>query len=188
MKKILLIAIALVGTYTLSAQQTVEGVKVEGTLKVGEKTLQLNGAGLREKIFIDLYVGGLYTTTKSKDGSKIAAADEHMAITLDIVSSLVTQEKMIEAVQDGFESSATSKERKALKSKIDSFIAMFSSAIVQGNDFELAYIPGTGTVVSKNGKKIGTVEGLDFKKALFGIWLGPNSIDNDLKKGLLGKG
>lgn len=187
MKKIILIAIALIGTYTVAAQKTVEGVKVEATLKVGEKTLQLNGAGLREKVFIDLYVGGLYTTTKSSDGTKIANADEHMAITLDIVSSLVTQEKMIEAVQDGFESSATSKERKALKSKIESFTSMFSSAIVQGNKFELAYIPGTGTVVSKNGKKLGIIEGLDFKKALFGMWLGSNSIDNDLKKGLLDK-
>lgn len=187
MKKILVLAIALVATFNVNAQKTIEGVKVDGTLKVGENTLQLNGAGLREKVFIDLYVGGLYTTTKTKDANKIINADEPMAITLQIVSSLVTQEKMVESVQDGFEASISSKERKALKSKIDSFIGMFSSEIVAGNKFELAYIPGIGTVVSKNGKKLGTVEGMDFKKALFGIWLGSEPVDKDLKNGLLGK-
>lgn len=187
MKKILLIAVALLGTYSATAQKTIEGVKVEGTLKVGDKTLSLNGAGLREKIVFDLYVGGLYTTTKSSDAGKIIYADEHMAITLDIVSDLVTQEKMIEAVSEGFEKSSTSKQRKELKPQIDSFIAMFSQPIVKGNEFELAYIPGTGTVVSKNGKQLGTIAGMDFKKALFGIWLGSNPADKDLKKGLLGK-
>lgn len=187
MKKILLIAVALLGTYTATAQQTIEGVKVDGTLKLDDKTLQLNGAGLREKVFIDLYVGGLYTTSKTSDASKIIYGDEHMAITLQIVSSLVTQEKMIEAVQEGFENSATSKERKALKSQIDSFIAMFSSPIVEGNKFQLAYIPGTGTVISKDGKTLGTIPGYEFKKVLFSIWLGSNPADKNLKKGLLGK-
>lgn len=187
MKKSILAVLALIGTFAATAQQTVEGVKVDGTLKVGENTLQLNGAGLREKVFIDLYVAGLYTTTKSGDATKIINADEPMAITLHIVSSLVTQDKMKEAITDGFEYSVTSKQRKALKPKIDSFIAMFNSAIVEGNKFELAYIPNLGTVVSKNGKKLGTVEGMDFKKALFGIWLGAEAVDSTLKKGLLGK-
>ncbi len=39
----------------------------------------------------------------------------------------------------------------------------------------------------KNGVKKGTIEGHDFKKALFGIWLGDNPADSGLKTGLLGK-
>ena len=35
--------------------------------------------------------------------------------------------------------------------------------------------------------KKGTIEGLDFKKALFGIWLGNKPADDDLKAGMLGK-
>jgi hypothetical protein len=38
----------------------------------------------------------------------------------------------------------------------------------------------------KNGKMLGTIEGLEFKKALFGIWLGNNPADKDLKAGMLG--
>ena len=40
---------------------------------------------------------------------------------------------------------------------------------------------------NKNGVKKGTIEGLDFKKALFGIWLGNKPADDDLKDGMLGK-
>ena len=35
-------------------------------------------------------------------------------------------------------------------------------------------------------KKKGVIEGYDFKKALFGIWLGDNPADEGLKEGLLG--
>ena len=34
---------------------------------------------------------------------------------------------------------------------------------------------------------MGTIRGLDFKKALFAIWLGEKPADNSLKQGMLGK-
>jgi len=34
---------------------------------------------------------------------------------------------------------------------------------------------------------MGTVKGLDFKKALFAIWLGKKPADSGLKDGMLGK-
>ncbi len=187
MKKILLLAVAFIGTYTATAQITVEGVKVEKSLTVDGKELTLNGAGLREKIVFDLYVGGLYTMKKSSDGDKLVNADEHMAITLDIVSKLVTQDNMKESITEGFFESTSKKERKAIQSRIDRFIGFFNEEIVEGNEFQISYVPGKGTMAHKNGKLLGTIEGLDFKKGLFGIWLGEYPADKDLKKGLLGK-
>jgi hypothetical protein len=186
MKKLLLIAVAVLGTYTASAQMTVEGVTVEKKLTVDGKELTLNGAGLREKFFIDLYVAGFYTTTKSNDGKMLTNADQPMAITLDIVSSLVTQDKMIEAITDGFQESVNSAERKKLQSRIDKFIGFFNQEIVEGNEFQISYVPGKGTMAHKNGKLLGTIEGMDFKKGLFGIWIGNNPVDNGLSKDLLG--
>jgi hypothetical protein len=54
------------------------------------------------------------------------------------------------------------------------------------------YIPGKGTEVYVNdgaaNKLMGVIPGLDFKKALFSIWLGENPpVGNSLKKELLGK-
>ena len=38
----------------------------------------------------------------------------------------------------------------------------------------------------KNGEERGSFRGLEFKQALFGIWLGGNPADDDLKEGMLG--
>ena len=40
--------------------------------------------------------------------------------------------------------------------------------------------------VYKDGKEVGMIEGLDFKKALFGIWLGAKPADKGLKNEMLG--
>ncbi len=186
MKKIFVLAVALLGTFTATAQITVEGIKVEKNLTVDGKELILNGAGLREKIVFDLYVGGLYTMKKTTDGEQLVNADEPMAITLDIVSKLVTQDNMKESITEGFFESTTKKERKAIQSRIEKFIGFFNEEIVEGNEFQISYVPGKGTMAHKNGKFLGTIEGLDFKKALFGIWLGKYPADEDLKDGLLG--
>ncbi|MGB0368446.1 MAG: chalcone isomerase family protein, partial [Flavobacteriales bacterium] len=61
------------------------------------------------------------------------------------------------------------------------------SEIVEGNVFDIIYVPGTGVESYKNGQLEGTIEGMDFKKALFGIWLGEKPADGDLKEAMLGK-
>lgn len=187
MKKVILLAAALVLTCTASAQVTINDVKVEKSLTIENQELMLNGAGLREKLWFDLYVGALYTTVKSGDGNTIVDADLAMAITLDITDENVTQEKMKEAITDGFGDSCTSKERKVIQKEINTFIGFFKDAIVKGDEFQIAYLPGKGTMVSKNGKAIGTIAGLEFKRGLFGIWLGTDPADEDLKEGMLGK-
>jgi len=40
-------------------------------------------------------------------------------------------------------------------------------------------------VVFKNNKELGIIEGLDFKKALFGIWFCDKPADEDLMNGML---
>ena len=52
--------------------------------------------------------------------------------------------------------------------------------------FDITYQPGKGVVAYKNGKEKGTIEGMDFKKALFGIWLSNDPADDDLKEAMLG--
>jgi len=167
------------------AQKEISGVTPAKTISIANKELTFNGAGLREKYFLDLYVGSLYVTTKSKDAATIMNADESMAITLDIVSGLISSEKMIDAVNEGFEKS-TNENTAPFKDKIESFKAAFKEEITEGDHFVIAYIKGSGTEIHKNGKKIKTIEGLEFKKALFGIWLCDEPADEDLKEGMLG--
>ena len=163
-----------------------EGVIVPDTLKAGRDNLVFNGAGVREKFFMDIYVGSLYLKKKSSHSKNIINADEAMAIRLSIVSRLITADKFIEATNEGFEKS-TGGNTAPIKNEIKQFINTFKNGIHKGDVYDLVYYPGVGVKVFKNGKLKSTTKGLKLKKALFGIWLGKNPIQKDLKKGMLGK-
>jgi hypothetical protein len=182
----ILTIILTVVTMTSFGQVTLNGVNLPATVKVGESSLNLNGAGIRKKVFFKLYTAGLYTPSKSTDGAALASAEAPIGIRLQITSGMVSSENMSEAITEGFEKSTGGK-TAPIKSKIDKFIATFKQdPITEGNVFELFYVPGKGVETYKNGKLLTTIEGQDFKKALFGIWLGSDPVDSDLKKGLLG--
>ncbi len=143
------------------------------------------GAGLREKYFIDLYVGGLYVKTKSSDAGKLISADEPMAMRLKIVSGMVTSEKMAETVKEGFQKSMNGN-TKPLQKEIDQFIKAFSTFKMKvGDQCDLVYIPNEGLHMIINEKEMILVKGIEFKKALFGIWLGTNPADEDFKASIL---
>jgi len=169
------------------AQLTINDVTLPATLKAGESSVTLNGGGIRKKLFFKLYVGGLYLANKSGDAKGIINADEAMAVKLQITSGMISSENMSEAINEGFEKS-TGGNVAPLKDKISKFVDTFKrSEIVEGNVFDIVYVPGKGVESYKNGTLQSTVEGLEFKKALFGIWLCDEPADDDLKEKMLGK-
>lgn len=182
--KYLLAILTLVLSLNLSAQLTIEGVTLPATLKAADKDLVLNGGGLREKYFLDLYVGGLYLSSKSADADAIIAANEPMAIRIEIVSKLISSEKMIDAIDEGMEN-ATGGKQNDLSTEIAAFKSAFSEEIVVGDIYNIVYIPGKGITVYKNDKAVKTIKGLKFKQATFGIWLCDDPADEDLKEGML---
>jgi hypothetical protein len=186
MKKTLLILFAAVAAFPLFAQVEIGGVSVPSNLKVGDKILELNGAGIRKKAIFEIYVGALYLNNKSKDGTVLAKANEAMASRLTITSGMVTSDKMYEATLEGFKKS-TGGNMAPIQSSIDKFVALFKKeAITKGDVFLMLYTPNVGVTVSKNGKVLETIAGLDFKTALFGMWLGNDPVDAGLKNGMLG--
>lgn len=168
------------------AQTTISGVTLPASMKAGNNNLVLNGGGVRVKFFMDIYVAGLYVTTKGTNGDAIAKANEPTAVKIHIVSGMATSERMKDAIAEGFKKS-TGGNTAPLQAKIDKFIAVFAQEpIVKGDVFDNVYVPGEGVKVYKNDKLIQTVDGLDFKTALWGIWLGNEPADKNLKAGMLG--
>lgn len=181
---ILLTVLLLAGP--LCAQNTVAiaGQQFFKSITVGNETLVLNGGALREKYWFDLYVAALYLKNKNSDGTKIIHQNDEMAIHIKLVSGKVTREKFLETVKEGF---AKATAGKASKEEIKEFCAFFSDEFKNGDKIHLDYIPNKGLQVKKNGIMRGSIPGLEFKKALFSIWLGNNPPDENLKAGLLGK-
>ena len=121
-----------------------------------------------------------------KPTAAIIGADQNQAIQLVITSSFVSSDAMSEAVEDGFEAS-TRGNTEPFAAEIKTFMGFFSEDIVEGDTYNITYQTGKGVVCYKNNKELGSIQGMDFKKALFGIWLGINPADSNLKSGMLGK-
>jgi Chalcone isomerase-like len=185
MKKNIII-ILILGCLTAQSQITVSGVTMPRKVMIGPSQLTLNGAGIREKLWIDLYVAGLYVKAKTNDAKSIINDDNPTAIKLHIVSSLITSKKMLDAVDEGFQKS-TNKNTSPIKLEIEAFKVAFKEEIKVDDVYDIVYVPSKGTIILKNGKLSGTIKGLAFKKALFGIWIGDDPADKNLKKSLLGK-
>lgn len=171
--------------FTLNAQtKQIEDVDFNSFQEInGEKTV-LNGGGLREKYgFMDLYVGGLYINETSSDADKIIMADQNMGIRIVIVSGLVTRERFIEALEEGFVNSTAG---NSSPSDVVKFKKFLSDAFVEGDVIVLNYHKGEAIHLYKNNKERGTFDGLEFKQALFAIWLGGNPADVSLKEEMLG--
>lgn len=164
----------------------VGGVDVPDTYSAMGQELQLNGAGTRSKWFMNLYVGGLYIPEKVNDAEAVIVADEPQAITLHITSGMITSERMTEATMDGFKA-ATGGDLSRIQAEVDQFMAVFQEEIREGDVFDLVYLPETGVQVFKNGEQRDSVGDLEFKKALFGIWLSDKPAQKDLKERMLGK-
>jgi|APTNR8051073442_1049403.scaffolds.fasta_scaffold30334_2 hypothetical protein len=185
MKNILTVALLLLVATTF-AQVEINGVKLAPTLKAGAKTLTFNGGGIRKKFGFSIYVGALYLPSKSKDGNAIAKANEAQSMRIAITSGLITSAKFVESTKEGFQKS-TGGNTAPIQAKIDKFLKLFmQNEVVDGDVYDLTYLPAEGVKVYRNGKQLDVVQGLDFKTALFGIWLGNNPADAKLKTGLLG--
>lgn len=168
------------GTPALAGE--LAGVTLPDTLKAGDKTLKLNGLGLRKKAVFKVYVGGLYVESLSRDAGAILAADQAKAIRMHFLRDL-TKAQLVEAFQEGFE--ANVQQRAPRQAAFDKMLALVPD-VKEGSTLTFSYSPGKGTTLSAGSKELGVFEGKGFADAIFAIWLGPKPPSEDLKKGLLG--
>jgi hypothetical protein len=181
---------ALTAILCLSASglwaEEIGGVKLPDEMMVKTQKLILNGAGLRTKFFVKVYAGGLYMKQKSSDADAIIAADEPMAVRMVFIHDGVAAEKLIKAWNEGFGNTAA-ENKAAIQTQIDQFNSFFTDEAKKGDIYDFIYTPKTGTAVTLKSNAKGTLSGLAFKQALFGIWLGAKPADKGLKKGMLGQ-
>lgn len=164
---------------------TVKGVSFPDTVDIGGRECRLNGVGVRTKFVISVYLGALYLATPTREGAAAAAADEPKRTVLHFVHSRVESEKIREAWREGFAANAGAA-LPQLAERLERFSALFDQDLLKGEEIVLTYQPGKGTEVSVKGAVRGVIEGADFMKALWSVWLGEKPVDGGLKKGMLG--
>jgi len=183
MKKLFTLSLMLISFFCI-AQTKVGNVELPNELVIKNYQIQLHGAGTRVKFWMDMYAMGLYLTEDMNQPDQIINKDESMGIRLEIISGLISSEKMEKATREGFKN-ATQGNTQSIKAEIEDFISVFRSGVDKKDIFEFVYIPDEGTLVYKNGDLKTSISSLVFKKALFGIWLCKKPADKNLKKDLL---
>ena len=169
----------------LAEAAEIGGVIVPDTLTVGETQLVLNGAGIRKKFIMKIYVGALYLKQKTNDFDTILAADEPMAIRMHFIYDGVPKERLIHGWNESF-SSSREVDVAGTQNQVDAFNACFTENAAKNDVYDFVYEPGKGVTVVMQGEVKAVIPGLDFKKGLFSIWLGRNASNESLKEAMLG--
>lgn len=183
MKSALLLAAALVATPLFAAN--VGGVNLEDKITVGNQSLVLNGAGIRKKLFIKVYVGALYTTAKERSAERITASDTPRRLLMHFLFD-VDKGKISEAWSEGLADNTPNASAEVKKNFAT--LESWMQDMKKGQRLVMTYVPGTGTTVEVNGKVKGTLPGKATNDAIIATWIGPKpGPGDDFKSAVLGK-
>ena len=154
------------------------------------ESLVLSGSGLRTKpILGTMYELKLFVPESLKGAAAAALvdADQPMEFVLTIQSRLITRARFVEATTEGFAKAASA---GFASGRTGQFNAQFDATeFKRGDVITMRWGGGELTTLYRTAdteKTLGTIPGLDLKKALFAIWLGASPVQESLKKALLG--
>jgi hypothetical protein len=189
MRKLLLCALLI--TFFLApappaAAGSLAGVILPDKADAGGQSLVLNGMGLRKKLFIKVYVAGLYLPARERSAAKVLAADSPRRMVFHFLYS-VSAKQMCDAWDEGLADN-TPNAPAEVKASFRT-LCTHMEAIPKGNEMALTYVPGQGTRVEVNGKAKGTLPGKPTADAVLATWIGPHPPPGeDFKLAVLGAG
>ena len=165
----------------------VAGVRIEDRISIGGADLVLNGAGLRKRLFFQVYAVGLYLPRKVSTAEDALAAPGVKRVQIHMLRNVGAAE-FSSALMEGVQANQSEQEARALEGRVSQFVATIMELKEAKKDMRIALDwTGSGTQLVVDGKPAGKpIEGEDFYRALLRIWLGSHPVQEDLKKSLLG--
>ena len=182
--------LALLSTFVFSLSAfaaEVAGIKIPDSAKVEGQELKLNGAGVRTRMFIKVYVAALYLEQRSNASDVVLGNKGVKRMGLHIMRDLKA-DVFTGALHDGLTANNSAAEMAKIEDRVKEFNGILSGVggVKKGDVVQLDYLPVAGTRVVINGDTKGAIGGEDFFRSLLKVWLGEKPIDADLKKSLLG--
>lgn len=165
----------------------VAGVKLEDKTQVESRELVLNGAGLRKRLFFNVYAIGLYLPEKKTDPAAAIQAPGPKRTAIHMLRD-VGADQFTEALVDGLRANHSEADFRALEPRVKELADIMSEIKEAKKGMTIALDwTGSATRLLVNGKPSGKpIAGEDFYRALLRIWLGDKPVQDDLKKALLG--
>lgn len=173
---------------SLSVQaMEVAGIKLDSRVRLGATDLQLNGAGLRSRFFIKVYVAALYLPVRQSQAAGAIQGPGPKRVQLNLLRE-VPIDHFLEGLRKGLDQNLNDAELEALKPRLETFNRLVTS-LGKAHEGDVLTLDDTesGLVLSVNGKAQGTpIPGPELHRSLLKIWLGDKPVQDDLKRGLLG--
>ncbi len=194
MKRLLLAALLFLAGFAplhplLAAPVDISGARFEEKVRVGQADLQLNGAGLRTRFFLNVYAIGLYLGGPKKTAADALSAPGFKRIHIQLLRDL-TAAQFVDALVESFHNNNDGAETGPFKTRLDELKStmMAINAAKKGDVIHIDWLPDQGTRITLNGRPLGKeLAGEDFYRALMKIWLGPKAVQESVKEALLGK-
>ncbi len=186
MKRLVVIAALFGALVGIANAAEISGIKIPDSVKIEGQELKLNGAGVRTRMFIKVYVAALYLEQKANAADMVLGNKGVKRLALHIMRELKA-EVFSGALHDGLTANNSAADLAKIDDKIKEFNGIIGGAggVKKGDLIQLDYLPVAGTRVVINGDTKGTISGEDFFRSLLKVWLGEKPIDADLKKNLL---
>jgi hypothetical protein len=160
----------------------VDGHQIPDTVSQDGKNLTLIGAGIRNKWMFNVYVGALYAEKPTFNAANLIKSEQAKRMDLHMLRD-VGKDKIVESIREGFEKQSKA-QMPALQARLDQLAAAVPD-LKKGDVLSLTYVAEKGVLVGGAAKET-VIPGKDFADALFSVWLGPDPVDGDLKRKLLG--
>lgn len=182
----LILAASLAAAPAFAADIEVAGKRVPEQLSEGSHALVLNGAGVRTKFVVKVYVAALYVTAKSSDAAAVINSTEPRRIRLQLLRD-VDSKSLDEALQEGLRDNTPKQELATLKASADRLSQMMAEIgnAKEGDVVDLDF-DARGVTFTGNSKQRGRIDNPAFARALLRVWLGDKPAQTSLKKALLG--
>ena len=166
----------------------VEGVRLADTVRENNQPMFLNGAGVRSKFFVKVYVCALYLSERISSPEGVIVSRKTRRIELHMLRSMQAS-AIHEAMMKGLEDNVPVAELKRLKPQLGRLQQAMTSigGVNEGAVIQFDFVPGQGTIVRIGGDVRDTIEGEELARALLSIWLGPRPVQSDLKDALMGR-
>lgn len=166
----------------------VAGVKFDDTVKLANQELKLNGAGIRHKVIFKVYTAGLYLQDHKTTVPDVLAAPGPRRVAITMLRD-VSSEEFGRGFMSGMQQNTDKAEKAKLINQLQKFGELFASVpeLKKGDVMTCDWIPGTGTVLHLNGKRLlEPLPDIAFYNALLKIWIGDKPVDTKLRRAMLG--
>jgi Chalcone isomerase-like len=177
------------GLLPASAMAQAMATKFANYVRLGNTDLVLNGKGTRTKAFFKVYDMALYTPTRVRTAQQLLSLPGPKRLSMVSLRNLKTADIGLMFIK-GMKANCPPEVVARYTPTVTELIHIFSfkSNMDAGVMFSMDFEPGKGTAFVFNGQQIGERVGDDefFANALK-IWFGPEPVDSDLEKALLGK-